>query len=69
MSHSILQKDCFVLIIKHGQDHSEGLLLFCYHEGQGHSEGLYNQNMILSAISSELLIHLQPNLVMVQSIV
>ena len=28
---------------------------------QGHSKGLYNQNMTFSAISSKLLICLQPN--------
>ena len=30
---------------------------------QGHSEGLYNQNMTISTISSKLLVRLQPNLV------
>ena len=36
--------------------------VFCL-QGQGHSKGLYDQNMTLSAISSELLIPWQPNLV------
>ena len=35
----------------------------CYLQGQGHSEGLYDQNMTLSTISSELLILWQINLV------
>ena len=30
---------------------------------QGHSEGLYNQNMTVSTISSKLLVRLQPNFV------
>ena len=30
---------------------------------QGHSEGLYNQNMTISTLSSTLLVHLQSNLV------
>ena len=30
---------------------------------QGHSEGLYNQNITISVVSSELLVRLQPNLV------
>ena len=34
-----------------------------YLQGQGHSVGSYVQNMIVSTISSELLILLQPNLV------
>ena len=34
-----------------------------YRQCQGHSEGLYNQNMIISTISSKLLVRLQPNLV------
>ena len=51
-------------------------MMVCYHEAmchaeklvhyfqcQGHSEGLYNQNMIISAVSSKLLVGLQPNLV------
>ena len=29
----------------------------------GHSKGLYNQNMIISVVSSKLLVGLQPNLV------
>ena len=35
----------------------------CYLQGQGHSKGLYDQNMTLSIIFSELLIPWQPNLV------
>ena len=51
-------------------------MVACYHEAkchaenlvqylqcQGHSEGLYNQNMTISTISSKLLVHLQSNLV------
>ena len=34
-----------------------------YLQCQDHSEGLYNQNMTISTISSELLVCLQPNLV------
>ena len=30
---------------------------------QGHSEGLYNQNMTISVVSSKMLVSLQPNLV------
>ena len=30
---------------------------------QGHNEGLYNQNMTISVVSSKLLVHLQPDLV------
>ena len=37
-----------------------------YLESQGHSEGLYNQNMTISAIPSELLVSLPPNLLIVQ---
>ena len=36
---------------------------------QGHSEGLYNQNMIISAVSSKLLVGLQPNLVWLYNII
>ena len=36
-----------------------GSLLQC----QGHREGLYNQNVTISTISSKLLVRLQPNLV------
>ena len=32
-------------------------------QGQGHSEGLYNQNMTVFTVSSELMILLKPNLV------
>ena len=32
---------------------------------QGHSEGLYNQNMTISTLSSKLLVCLQPNLVFI----
>ena len=37
-------------------------LIHCL-QGQGHSEGLYNQNMTISVVSSKLLVSLQPNLV------
>ena len=30
---------------------------------QGHSKGLYIQNMIISLVSSNLLVRLQPNLI------
>ena len=33
-----------------------------YLQFQGRSEGLYNKNMIISAVSSKLLVGLQPNL-------
>ena len=32
-----------------------------YRQSQGHSEGLYNQNMTISTMSSKLLVRLQPN--------
>ena len=32
--------------------------LVCYFQGQGHSQGSYDQNMTVSTISSELLLHL-----------
>ena len=35
--------------------------LFCYHQHQGHSEDSYNQNIIISAMSWELLTLLQPS--------
>ena len=35
---------------------------------QGHSEGLYNQNMTISVVSSKLQVGLQPNLVSQYSI-
>lgn len=35
--------------------------LGCYLRGQGHSEGLHNQHMNVSAISSQLMILFQPN--------
>ena len=35
--------------------------LVCCLQCQGHSEGLYNQNMIISTLSSNLLVCLQPN--------
>ena len=38
-----------------------------YLQCQGHSEGLYNQNMTIFTISYELLVHLQPNLVLIVS--
>ena len=31
---------------------------------QGHSEGLYNPNVTISVVSSKVLVHLQPNLVL-----
>ena len=34
-----------------------------YLQCQGHSKGLYNQNMIISVVSSKLLVSLQQNLV------
>ena len=34
-----------------------------YRQCQGHSEGLFNQNMTISTISSKLLVCLQSNLV------
>ena len=34
-----------------------------YLQCQGHSEGLYNQNMTICAVSSKLLVTLQPNLI------
>ena len=34
-----------------------------YRQCQGHSEGLYNQNMTISTISSKLLVRLQSDLV------
>ena len=34
-----------------------------YVQCQGHSEHLYNQTMVISAVSSKLLVCLQPNLV------
>ena len=37
--------------------------LFCYLQGEGHSEGVYNQNMTISTTSFILLILLEPNLV------
>ena len=36
---------------------------------QGHSEGLYNQNMTISVVSSKLLVHSQPNLIWQYSII
>ena len=35
-------------------------LVYCL-QCQGHSEGLYNQNMTISVVSSKLLVDLQPN--------
>ena len=35
----------------------------------GHSQGLYNQNMTMSTVSSKLLVHLQPNMVWQYSII
>ena len=40
--------------------------LFCYLQGQGHSEGLYNQYVTVSALSSKLLIHLVANAIVPQ---
>ena len=37
-------------------------LVHCF-QSEGHSEGLYNQNMTISAVSSKLLVRLQLNLV------
>ena len=36
---------------------------------QGHSEGLYNQSMTISVVSSKLLVGLQPNLACQYSII
>ena len=36
--------------------------IVCYLQDQGHSEGLYDQNMTILTMASELLILLQPNL-------
>ena len=41
--------------------HAEKLV--SYLKGQGHREGIYNQNMTVSIMSSKLLVGLQPNLV------
>ena len=58
-----------VFVTKHGivmqhhkpKCHAEKLV-HCV-QCQGHSEGLYNQNMSISVVSSKLLVSLQPNLV------
>ena len=42
--------------------HSEKIV--CYLHGQGHNEGSYNQNISVSTVSFELLIHLQTDLVL-----
>ena len=42
--------------------HSEKFV--CYLHGQGHNEGSYNQNISVSTVSFELLIHLQTDLVL-----
>ena len=46
----------------HKQEYQAEILVHCL-QCQGDSEGLYNQNMIISAVSSKVLIYLQPNLV------
>ena len=35
-----------------------------YLQGHDHSKGFYNQNVTIATISSKLLIHLQPNMVL-----
>ena len=64
LDHVFLTTEHFVAkpgMVMQPECHAEKLVhcLQC----QGHSKGLYNQNMTISAISSELLVGLQPNLV------
>ena len=40
-----------------------------YLQSEGHSESLYYENMTISTVSSKLLVHMQPNLVWVYSII
>ena len=44
--------------------HAEKLVHCVQH--QGHSEGLCNQNMTISVVSSKMLVHLQPNCLIAQ---
>ena len=58
----------FVVMQHHEPEYHVEICCCCYCylqlvQGQGHSEGLYDQNMTLSTIFSELLIPWQPNLV------
>ena len=50
------------------QHHKQEKLVHCV-QCEGHSEGLYNQNMTISVVSSKLLVSLQPNLVWQYSII
>ena len=57
------QKMLMCMVMQHHklECHAEKLV-HCV-QCQGHSEGLYDQNMTVSVVSSKLLVRLQPNLV------
>ena len=60
----------FFVVVHHcGQGYAENkkTKLGCYLQGQGDNEGLYNQNMTVSTVFSELMILLQSNLAIVSS--
>ena len=51
------------MVVYHYEANCQAEKVVHYRQCQGHSEGLYNQNMTISTISSKLLVCLQPNLV------
>ena len=51
------------MVMRHHKAECQAKRLVCCLQGQGHSKGLYDQNMTVSTISSELLILLLPNFV------
>ena len=60
LNHFVRQT-CMVMQHHKPKCHAEKLV-HCV-QCQGDSEGLYNQSMTISVVSSELLVALQPNLV------
>ena len=55
-----LTKVCMVVNYHESECHAQKPVR--YFQGQVHSEGLYDQNMTVSTISSRLLVHFQPDL-------
>ena len=56
------------MVVQHHQPKCHAEKLVHCDQCQGHSEGLYNQNMTISVVSSKLQVGLQPNLVSQYSI-
>ena len=52
------------MVMQHHEPECRAEKLVCCLQWQGHSEGLYSQDMTVSTMSSELLVGVQPDLVL-----